>query len=201
MGPGVMGQLVEMWRSDPDTARLCLTCHAPLAEQAPGSANYEARLAADGIVCAACHVRNHQRFGPPRRDGSTANSTAGPLPHDGAVRTPAFRASEFCAACHQFEPDGFALNDKLLTLDLSREIRDTRIPSGGTVAFAYRRPLEPAVAALAATATVERDYSYTRFFESLLASGSGAGESQIRAALDASRRSSFEVFSRRLPLT
>jgi hypothetical protein len=312
MGPGVTGQLVEMRRSDPDTARLCLTCHAPLAEQAPGSPDHDARLAADGIVCAACHVRHHQRFGPPRRDGSTANSTPSPLPHDGAVRTPAFRASEFCAACHQFEPDGFALNGKLLentyaewrqsaaarrgeqcqhchmpdrrhlwrgihdpemarsaidvvftaeplkhhgrreivarlavgntgaghyfptyvtprvlvrlalldrsgqeipgsvdehviareiTLDLSREIRDTRIPPGGTVTFAYRRVLEPAAAALAATVRIEPDHFYTKFFESLLAAGAGAGERQIRVALDASRRSSFEVFSRRLPLT
>src|SRR5256712_9561177 len=35
MGPGVAGQLVEMLASDPGSALGCLTCHAPLAEQAP----------------------------------------------------------------------------------------------------------------------------------------------------------------------
>src|SRR2546428_9287367 len=35
MGPGVAGQLVEMLDSDPALALGCLTCHAPLAEQAP----------------------------------------------------------------------------------------------------------------------------------------------------------------------
>lgn len=110
MGPGVTGQLVEFRRTDPDMARLCLSCHAPLAEQEedPG-------FAEQGLVCATCHVRHHERFGPPRRDGST-ESTAPPesLPHGGATRTGAFLRSEFCASCHQFEPDGFALNDKLL---------------------------------------------------------------------------------------
>src|SRR5213594_4383003 len=35
MGPGLVGQLVEMLESDPGSALGCLTCHAPLAEQAP----------------------------------------------------------------------------------------------------------------------------------------------------------------------
>ena len=30
------------------------------------------------------------------------------------TRTPAFLKAEFCRSCHQFEPDGFALNGKLL---------------------------------------------------------------------------------------
>src|SRR3990167_1754823 len=34
-GPGVAGQLVEMLESDPQSALGCLSCHAPLAEQAP----------------------------------------------------------------------------------------------------------------------------------------------------------------------
>jgi hypothetical protein len=113
MGPGVTGQLTEMRRTDPETARLCLTCHAPLAEQQPENrAIFDPALQSQGIVCAACHVRKHQRFGPPRRA-----SAAAPLPnppHGGATRTPAFRASEFCSSCHQFTPDGYALNGKLL---------------------------------------------------------------------------------------
>jgi cytochrome c554/c'-like protein len=54
MGPGVTGQLVELWRTDPESARLCLTCHAPLAEQQPDNrAIFNAALQAEGVVCAA----------------------------------------------------------------------------------------------------------------------------------------------------
>ena len=45
------------------------------------------------------------------------------------------------------------------------------------------------------------DEFYTRFFESLLAQGAGRGEAQIRAALEATRRSPFTVFTQELPLT
>src|SRR5438552_10023184 len=81
MGPGVAGQLVEMLESDPGSALSCLTCHAPLAEQAPRepatlapNPAFDPALARRGIPCAACHVRGHQRFGPPRRDGSLAST-------------------------------------------------------------------------------------------------------------------------------
>src|SRR5262249_32994369 len=35
MGPGVVGQLVELQAREPRTALACQHCHAPLAEQAP----------------------------------------------------------------------------------------------------------------------------------------------------------------------
>ena len=79
MGPGIAGQLAEMSRSDPPSARSCLGCHAPLAEQAdyiPGPTGlmpnpaFDATLRQQGLVCAGCHVRGHQRFGPPPREGS-----------------------------------------------------------------------------------------------------------------------------------
>ena len=124
MGPGVSGQLADMLRHDPASAVSCYRCHAPLAEQRPllatrtGTAPnpaHDASLSPRGVVCAACHVRAHERFGPPRRDGTVANP--GPretLPHGGATRTSAFLRSEFCRSCHQFRGDGFALNGKLL---------------------------------------------------------------------------------------
>lgn len=123
-GPGVAGQLVEMRENDPSSAHACLICHAPLAEQAPLVADgrelspnpaYDAVLAGKGVPCASCHVRGHARFGPPRRDGSLASGVAREtLPHNGVTRTPAFLKAEFCKSCHQFTPDGFALNGKLL---------------------------------------------------------------------------------------
>ncbi len=320
MGPGMTGQLVEMARTDPETAWSCLSCHAPLAEQTPDVERggrtvpnpvFDAALHAEGLVCAACHVRRHQRFGPPARAGHQAASGER-LPHDGAIRTTAFQRSEFCTSCHQFPPDGFALNGKLLAntyqewraspagtrgvqcqgchmpdrrhlwrgihdldtvksglqitletarprhrpgervqatltittpgvghafptyvtplvrvraelvdaqrrpvpgsleerligrqvpIDLSREIADTRIPAGGRFTLRYARRLDQAGLALRVTITVLPDEFYTRFFESLLRTGAGAGAGEIRQALEATRRSVFVIFDREVPLT
>ena len=322
MGHGVAGQLVEMRRTDPDTARSCLTCHAPLAEQSaeiegprgPASnAAFDAGLQQQGLVCAACHVRQHQRFGPPLRDGSPARPVPpSKLPHNGVTRSAAYLRSEFCSTCHQFEPTELRLNCKLLqdtyaewraspaarrglqcqdchmperrhlwrgihdpdmvksgveislatdrprhrpgedvratltirsvrighyfptyvtprvvirgelldrsgapvagsareaaigrdiSLDLSREIADTRIPPGGRFAFEYRHRLARPDLSLRVTVTVFPDHFYTRFFESLLAAGAGLGTARIQKALDTTRRSAFVIFSRDVPLT
>src|SRR5437899_7868594 len=322
MGPGLAGQLAEMLESDPLSALSCFTCHAPLAEQAPrvddgGRARmnpaYDAALGARGLVCAGCHVRAHQRFGPPRRDGSLApTAPSETLPHNGVTRAPAFLRSEFCQSCHQFTADGFALNGKLLentynewkasrfaregvqcqdchmperrhlwrgvhdadmvrsgltitaaagaaryrpgdvavvtlrvtstrvghafptyvtprvvlsaelvdgagqvlagsrrekivgrevALDLSREAFDTRLRPGQSVILAYRMKVPgPAMRARLAV-VVEPDAFYVGFFETLLRQGAGRGESQIRKALEAARRSPFSVFERELPLS
>ena len=124
MGPGIAGQLVELLRAEPATARSCFACHAPLAEQSPlirtdgglvTNPVHDADLQRQGVVCASCHVRGHQRFGPPRRDGSIeSRAPRDRLPHNGLTRTRAFLRAEFCASCHQFAPDGFAVNGKLL---------------------------------------------------------------------------------------
>jgi len=124
MGPGVAGQLVEMRLREPATARSCARCHAPVAEQRPElleanrlvpNPDFDASLEARGIICASCHVRGHEHFGPPRRDGTTAaRAPRDRLPHGGVTRTGAFLRSEFCASCHQFGPEGLALNGKPL---------------------------------------------------------------------------------------
>jgi hypothetical protein len=319
MGPGITGQLVEMIKSDPPSARSCFTCHAPLAEQAPlirsgtglvSNPDLDGALQLQGVVCASCHVRRHQRFGPPRRDGTTARSRPREaLPHNGVTRTTAFLRSEFCASCHQFAPGGLALNGKLLentfeewraspaarqgrqcqdchmpdrrhtwrgihdpdmvksglrielairrppggevratvriantgvghafptyvtprvlvraelvdgsgdpvpgsreeraigrdvTLDLSREIADTRIPPGGRFSFTYARRLDGGGLRLSVRVIVYPDHFYTGFFEALLQGGAGAGEAQIREALEATRRSAFVIYERDIPLT
>jgi thiol-disulfide isomerase/thioredoxin len=127
MGPGVMGQLLDMMRSDPEAAVDCQRCHSPLSEQQQVGRNREGQgvfvanpvfdpaLQAKGLVCAACHVRKWERFGPPKRGGGPGSALPREqLPHHGATRTPAFLKSEFCQSCHQFPEDGFALNGKLL---------------------------------------------------------------------------------------
>jgi hypothetical protein len=118
MGPGVLGQLLAMSPEARDEHQDCIRCHAPLAEQADSLAaaiagKVKTGLHAEGLVCAACHVREQRRFGPPRRDGTVAKPEE-MLPHDGWQASAAFADSRFCAACHQFEADGFALNGKLL---------------------------------------------------------------------------------------
>jgi len=106
----------------------CLNCHAPLAEQKtllaqqlgwPGITQdrppsyVPEDLHRQGVTCAACHVRQQRRFGPPPRTGVPAGDTPG-LPHGGYSPQAAFTDSRFCAACHQFPEDGPALNGKLL---------------------------------------------------------------------------------------
>lgn len=128
MGPGIMGQLITMSPDAADEHQDCIRCHAPLKEQAdslvtalaprqgkglhpPGEV--DPPLHEQGLVCAACHMRSYQRFGPPRKDGSKPEPGA-QLPHGGWVSEAAFEDSRFCAACHQFTNDGYALNGKLL---------------------------------------------------------------------------------------
>ena len=121
MGPGVLGQLVNMDAQAREEHQACIRCHAPLAEQADSLVTAILRpntrkgsgLHEQGLVCAACHVRGHQRFGPSRLDGSVPKPED-KLPHDGWVASAAFADSRFCATCHQFAADDFALNGKLL---------------------------------------------------------------------------------------
>ncbi|WP_275099694.1 multiheme c-type cytochrome [Sedimenticola hydrogenitrophicus] len=127
MGPGLLGQLIEMDPTNREEHQACLRCHAPLAEQAEELATWIAEgnsgavpvtpvgvptgpLFNQGLICAACHLRTWEIHGPPARDGG--EKTAGP--HGGFTADAAFESSRFCAACHQFEADGFALNGKLL---------------------------------------------------------------------------------------
>jgi hypothetical protein len=140
MGPGIAGQLVEMEAAERGSTLECHLCHAPLAEQRPlrrtavgiaANPVFETALQHRGVVCASCHVRGHQRFGPPRRAGSLASATArAKLPHRGVTRTPAFLSSEFCRSCHQFNANGFALNGKLLQ-DTHAEWRASRFAREG----------------------------------------------------------------------
>ncbi|MBL8341010.1 MAG: hypothetical protein JNL30_06025 [Rubrivivax sp.] len=124
MGPGLRWQLHLMSQAD---ANACLRCHAPLAEQkallaremqwpqapsSPPPAYVPPRLHLEGLTCAACHMRRHQRFGPPA--AGSAPVASAPAPHGGFAAHEAFRDSQFCAPCHQFPPEGARLNGKLI---------------------------------------------------------------------------------------
>lgn len=120
MGPGLRWQLMLMSQ---EQGNRCLRCHAPLAEQkalialehgwpnAPKAAPPDfvpTDLGHRGLACAACHVRGHERFGPPPR-GDVAEGG----PHGGFTVSKAFEDSRFCAHCHQFPDDGPRLAGKL----------------------------------------------------------------------------------------
>jgi hypothetical protein len=120
LSPGLVGQLLDL---DAQETGECLRCHAPLAEQAQAfeAARRQKRahdpkaqgLAASGVVCAACHVRGHRRFGPAERTSGQTGASANDRPHGGVFRSQDFSASEFCAVCHQFGQDQ-AINGKPL---------------------------------------------------------------------------------------
>jgi len=126
MGPGVLGQVVDMVDNDPGTAQVCWRCHTPLAEQQDvlfqagegwqRNAKFDSALQGQGLICAGCHVRGQQRFGPPRKGAAKVSGavTDAGLPHGGFVAQTAFEKSAFCKGCHQFTADGYALNGKLL---------------------------------------------------------------------------------------
>ena len=124
IGPGIRWQFFVM---DQKGANRCLRCHAPLAEQkallavemqwahvpaTPPPPYVAPDLHREGLVCAACHVRRHARYGPPQ--GRATRTSDAALPHGGFTADAGFRDSRFCAVCHQFPADGPSVNGKLL---------------------------------------------------------------------------------------
>jgi len=132
---GLVGQFPNMGHG---AGNDCLVCHAPLAEQLYRDVgDLDATLhtllehpegfsrAADldstksqlplrhaGVTCAVCHVRQGQRFGPPRRGSDVVGHLQGDA-HGGFVATKYFEKSQLCASCHQF-PQSYAINGKPL---------------------------------------------------------------------------------------
>ncbi len=100
--PGLVGQLPAFPQ---DEQRDCLRCHAPRTDQQSAWFEHGLSTKLDGVDCAACHVRAGVRVGPRAVDVT---------PHGRVEANALFRRSEFCAACHQFGPEGLALNGKPL---------------------------------------------------------------------------------------
>jgi hypothetical protein len=88
-----------------------------------------------------------------------------------------------------------------VTLDLSREVFDTRLRPGQSAILTLRAKVPgPGIRARLAV-VVEPEAFYVGFFETLLRQGAGRGEADIKKALDAARRSPFAVFEREIPLS
>ena len=170
IGPGLLWQFRLM---DQQAANECMRCHAPLAEQkalmalergwsaapsSPRPSYIPANLDHQGLVCAACHVRAHMRFGPPTR-----KPNAGPLAHAGFRSSPAFEDSRFCAVCHQFRESGPRLNGKFLE-NTYEEWRNSRFARTGQSCQSCHMPdrrhlwrgiHDPAMTASALTVTLD----------------------------------------------
>lgn len=321
MGPGIYGQLLNMQEKNPATYTICATCHTPLSEQIPhlkeGSEYrpneaFDPELQQAGLICAGCHVRQHQRFGPPRRPEVPTPPADVIQPHGGFTATTAFQRSEFCKPCHQFAEGAFALNGKLLentfaewqaspyaeegvqcqgchmpdrrhlwrgiqdpdmvrqamtvnisplapsyrpgdtlqatitvtnsgaghylptyvtpkifvqgdlldaageviadsfqeavigreiTLNLSREVYDTRIAPKASLDFGYTMTLPETATTLRVRIVVHPDHFYERFFKAVLRRDRGSlGKAHLEAALEKTSTSPFTVYERRIPV-
>src|SRR5262245_64607483 len=72
-----------------------------------------------------------------------------------------------------------------VSLDLSRELFDTRLLPGQRATLEYRRRLAAAGLRARLSVVVYPDAFYTRFYEALLATGAGRGECAVREAVAA----------------
>lgn len=92
----------------------CQRCHDPVAENGPWTPvelsrapeDPAQRPVRDGVQCVVCHVRAHQRFGPPKLVALAPKADAPkddtPPAHNGFTATMAYEDSRFCAGCHTF---------------------------------------------------------------------------------------------------
>lgn len=85
------------------------------------------------------------------------------------------------------------------TLDLSRELYDTRLAPKASVTMKHAWTVDRAGLRLRARVDVEADHFYTKFFQATIPTA-GRGKAQLQEALRQTRRSSFTVFSREVLL-
>ncbi len=143
MGPGVIGQYLDWDGTNDAMVAKCNRCHAPLSEQHMRIENddgddwidnpaFVPGMREQGLTCAGCHVRQHQRFGPPPRTAQTIDGPVGP--HDGFTVRDDFRDPAFCRSCHDFtaKPASEALEGKKLQETTEEWRRTTHAAEGQT---------------------------------------------------------------------
>ncbi|MBF0351120.1 MAG: hypothetical protein HQM11_08805 [SAR324 cluster bacterium] len=136
MSPGLLGQY-EVY--DAVEKARCDICHAPMSEQweqlPTSDGNWQTNnqfdrdLKSHGVTCAACHLRNHQRHGPPLRPDRESLSEA---LHGAPFRTPFFETSEFCRGCHQHEANTFKPGGKTVENTYMEWLESPAYASGKT---------------------------------------------------------------------
>lgn len=85
------------------------------------------------------------------------------------------------------------------TLDLSRELYDTRLAPNASVTVKHAWTVDRAGLRLRARVDVPPDHFYTKFFQATIPQAE-RGRAQLQEALRQTRQSSFTVFSREVPL-
>ncbi len=85
------------------------------------------------------------------------------------------------------------------TLDLSREVYDTRLAPKASFTMSHAWTVDRAGLRLRARVDVEPGHFYTQFFQAAIPTAE-RGKTQLQQALRQTRRSSFTVFSREVPL-
>jgi hypothetical protein len=186
------------------------------------------RFAREGVQCQDCHMpdRRHLWRGihdPDMvRSGLTITATpARASPANGMlsgslrVRStrighafPTYVIPRVILRGEQIDADGRAIDGtrreyvigRDVTLDLEKELRDTRLAPGHTVQLAYRMRMTPSAAALRFSVVVEPDAFYVRFFQALVEQSDGAGVRELREALATTSTSSFVLFERDVPI-
>jgi len=118
---GLLWQLPGLGKEKGDT---CFRCHSPLTETRRYLAVNEGWISdfpkewetympkgteKHGLVCANCHVRNHNRYGPPPRTGDIIAENS---PHNGFTVKDEFESSLFCKNCHESPDSGKLINGK-----------------------------------------------------------------------------------------
>ncbi|MES0491277.1 MAG: multiheme c-type cytochrome [Leptospirales bacterium] len=141
LGPGLMGQLVDLDPEKPGNFDACLKCHTPLAEQQEtiiaAVKNSTDTDSVKGLHCLGCHVRDWKWYGPTSRNSTAPEPGDKPDPelaqkriHGGFTENPAFSDSYFCASCHQFPENWRKLNGKLIE-NTYNEWKDSSYPEKG----------------------------------------------------------------------
>ena len=89
-----------------------------------------------------------------------------------------------------------------VTLDLSEELYDTRIPPKASRAFTYTAVMPAGAVTLRVRVVVHPDHFYQRFFAATLGQdgGGGTGRAHLEEALRLTQASPFTVFEQTLPL-
>ncbi|MCB9743241.1 MAG: hypothetical protein H6740_11625 [Alphaproteobacteria bacterium] len=135
MGPAVQAHIAQ---ASPAQVASCQSCHAPMTEQLPALTEgenpaYMADQRLQGVTCAGCHVRAHERVGPPAETSAPAEGAPESAPpHGGFTAAAQFSDAQLCASCHELPTDGPALLDKRLLETVSEWSRTDLAGEGQT---------------------------------------------------------------------
>ena len=185
--------------------------------------------AQEGIQCQTCHMPDRRHLWRGIHDAEmvkqamavTITPKASPYTTEDQIQAkitvtnvgaghylPTYVTPKIIVQAHLLDTQGHMLPDSAqeavigreVTLDLSAELYDTRLPPKASRAFTYTAVMPTAVA-LHVRVVVHPDHFYQRFFATTLQDGGGgAGRGHLEDALRLTQESPFTVFEQTLPL-